>query len=368
MRLQAVAEQTAQRRAGLPSYRGPRGCGREGRVGMPATIRDVARLAGVSEATVSRALRDLRHVHPETADAVRHAADRLGFVPSRSAAALASGRPKVVSVVTPTVVAWFYSAVLEGVDSTLREAGWATSLVNLVAPEGRRRLTAAELRAGQASAHVVIGFGLDEAEQAVVRSVRDPLVTVGGRFEGVRGIGIPEEQAARLAVGHLLELGHRRIGHIGADREPDLNTAIVQPRHDAWAAMLREAGVEPDPGWFGSGGLRLESSIAAAERLLDRPDRPTAVFAASDESAFGVLLAAQRLGLRVPEDLSVVGLDDHPYSSAYRLTTVRQSPAEQGSRAAALLLSELGARRGSVSTAPAPVGLVVRGSTAPPRP
>src|SRR5206468_1337203 len=131
--------------------------------GMPATIRDVARLAGVSEATVSRALRDLRHVAPETADAVRAAADRLGFVLTRTA-----------------------------------------------------------LLAGQASAHVVIGFGLDDAEQGVVRAVLDPLVTVGGAFDGVRGIGIPEAEVARLAVGHLLDLGHRRIGHVGGDGEPGL--------------------------------------------------------------------------------------------------------------------------------------------------
>lgn len=334
---------------------------------MPATIRDVARLAGVSEATVSRALRDLRHVAPETADTVRAAADRLGFVPSRTASALATGRPKVVSVVTPTLVSWFYSSVLEGVDSVLRQAGWATSLVDLVGTGGtRRRLTEGELRAGQASAHVVIGFGLDEAEQAVVRTVRDPLVTVGGRFAGVRGIGIPETEAARLAVGHLLALGHRRIGHVGGDREPGLNDFVVGARREAWAAMLREAGVAPEPGWFASGGLLLEGSRDAAERLLRRPDRPTAIFAATDEAAFGVLLAAQRLGLRVPEDLSVAGLDDHAFSAASGLTTVRQSPMEQGARAAALLLHDLGARRRAVSTAPAPVELIVRSSTAPP--
>jgi DNA-binding LacI/PurR family transcriptional regulator len=334
---------------------------------MPATIRDVARLAGVSEATVSRALRDLRHVAPETAETVRAAADRLGFVPSRNAAALATGRPKVVSVVTPTLVSWFYSSTLEGVDGVLREAGWATSLIDLAEDGGsRRRLTEAELHAGQASAHVVIGFGLDEAEQAVLRNVPDPVVTVGGRFAGVRGIGIPEADAARLAVGHLLSLGHRRIGHVGGDREPGLNESVVGARRDAWSSMLLEAGITPAADWFASGGLQLEASRDAALRLLSRPDRPTAIFAATDEAAFGVLLAAQRLGLRVPQDLSVAGLDDHAFSAASGLTTVRQSPMEQGARAAALLLSDLGARRGPVSTAPAPVELVVRATTGPP--
>jgi DNA-binding LacI/PurR family transcriptional regulator len=335
---------------------------------MPATIRDVARLAGVSEATVSRALRDLRHVAPETAEAVRDAADRLGFVASRNAAALATGRPNVVGVVTPGLTPWFYSSVLEGVDATLRHAGWATSLINLGEPDGsRRRLTVAELRAGQASAYVVIGFGLDADEQRVLREVRAPLVSVGGRFGGVRGIGIPEADAARLVVEHLLELGHRRIAHVGAELEPELVESVVGARRAAWVAALGDAGVTAEPDWFASGGLRLVASREAAERLLVRADRPTAVFAATDESAFGVLLAAQRLGLRVPEDLSVAGLDDHPFSAGYGLTTVRQLPGEQGSRAAALLLADLGVRRGPVSTAPAPVELVIRTSTAPPR-
>lgn len=334
---------------------------------MPATIKDVARLAGVSEATVSRALRDLRHVAPETVEAVREAADRLGFVPSRSAAALATGLPKVVGVVTPALTPWFYASVLEGADAALKQAGWATSLVNLGEPDGtRRRLTEAELRTGQASAHLVIGFGLDAAEQQVLRDVHAPLVSVGGRFPGVRGIGIPEADAARLAVSHLLALGHRRIAHLGADLAPDINESVLGARRAAWAATLADAGVTPEPDWFASGGLRLDGSRDAAARLLARPHRPTAIFAASDESAFGVLLAAQRAGLRVPEDLSVAGLDDHPYSATYGLTTVRQLPGEQGSRAAALLLADLRVRRGAISTAPAPIELVIRATTGPP--
>lgn len=334
---------------------------------MPATISDVARLAGVSESTVSRALRDLRHVKPETAEAVRFAAEQLGFVASRNASALASGRPKVVSVVTPSVVSWFYSAVLEGVDGALRRAGWATGLVNLIDETGGRRpLSHEALQAGQAAAHVVIGFGLTDDEQEVLRRSPVPLVTVGGRFAGVRGIGIPEEQATRLAVEHLLALGHRHIAHLGSVGGPGVNEDVFERRSAAWADTLRRAGIEPGSGWFLGDAFDIEHSRDSAIALLERPDRPTAVFAASDVTAFGVLLAAQRMGLRVPEDLSVVGVDDHPFSAAYGLTTVRQWPVEQGARAAALLLADLGVTRRSVSMEAAPVELVVRGTTARP--
>ena len=332
-----------------------------------ATIRDVARRAGVSEATVSRALRGLRHVSPDTEASVRRAARELGFVASRDAASLATGRPRVVSIVTPSTVSWFYSAVLEGADVALRAEGWATGLVNLGGSVPRRRLTAAELRSGQAAAHVVIGFALDEAEQAVLRAAASPVVTVGGRVEGVPGIGIPEATAATTAMEHLASLGHRRIGHIGADRDDDFNPAVTLARSDAWSAALRRLGAEERPEWFGSGGLHIEASRDAALRVLGGEDRPTAIFAASDVSAFGVLLAAQQLGLRVPEDLSVAGIDDHPFSAAYGLTTVRQSPGEQGARAVAVLLHRLGVRRYPVREEPAPIELIVRTSTGPPR-
>ena len=331
-----------------------------------ATIRDVARRAGVSEATVSRALRNLRHVAPGTAEDVRRAADELGFVPSRDAASLATGRARIVSVVTPSLVSWFYASVLDGVDEALRAQGYAVGLIHLGGAEERRRLSERELRASQAAAHVVIGFALDDAEQALLRSIAVPVVTVGGRVDGIPGIGIPEEGAARMAVEHLASLGHRRIGHVGAGREEGLNPAVSVARQDAWAAALAAAGAEQRPEWFGSGAFQLEASRDAAERILALRDRPTAIFAASDISAFGVLVAAQRLGLRVPEDLSVAGIDDHPFAAGFGLTTVRQSPSEQGARAVQLLMHRLGIRRSPVREEPAPIELVVRTSTAPP--
>jgi DNA-binding LacI/PurR family transcriptional regulator len=130
--------------------------------------------------------------------------------------------------------------------------------------------------------------------------------------------------------------------------------------------VLAGLDVLPEATWFGEGTFRMATSRDAALGVLAGPNAPTAIFAASDESAFGVLLAAAQLGLRVPQDLSVVGIDDHPYAEAYGLTTVRQSPAEQGALAAAMLLADLGVGRRASLQPPAPFTLVVRSSTAPP--
>ncbi|MFD1721876.1 LacI family DNA-binding transcriptional regulator [Amnibacterium endophyticum] len=326
----------------------------------------MARAAGVSEATVSRALRRLPHVAPATAQRIEAAAAALGFTPSDSAAALATGRTRLVSVVVPSVVSWFYGSVLEGVDATLRAAGFSAALIDLAQADGvRRRLTARELRSARPIGHVVVGFELDAAEQALLREASAPIVTVGARIEGVPGIGIPEERAAEMVVEHLAALGHRRIGHVGADREEGMNPAVGAARRAAWAAAVARLGLESRPEWFGSGAFRIEASRDAALAMLGAADRPTAVFAASDISAFGVLLAAQALGLRVPEDVSVAGIDDHPFAAAHDLTTVRQSPREQGERAALVLLRGLGVGRGAVPAA-TPLELVQRASTAPP--
>lgn len=332
----------------------------------PTTIRDVARLAGVSEATVSRALRGRPHVAEETVQRIREAADSLGFTPSDSAAALATGRTRLVSVVVPGLVPWFYASVLEGADAALAQERFSVALVDLAERDGgRRRLTARDLRAARPAAHLVVGFELDDDEQALLRASSVPVVTVGARLEGLPGVGIPEEAAAAMVVEHLAGLGHRRIAHVGADRDQGMNPEVGRARRRAWESTVERLGLESRPGWFGSGAFRIEASRDAALAMLASPDRPTAVFAASDISAFGVLLAAQALGLRVPEDLSVAGIDDHPFSEAYGLTTVRQSPREHGERAALVLLRGLGVGRGAVP-ASAPLELVRRRSTAPP--
>ena len=134
------------------------------------------------------------------------------------------------------------------------------------------------------------------------------------------------------------------------------------------AGALRERGLPAPSRWFASGGFLLPQSKAVAVEMLASSDRPSAVFAGSDETAFGIMLAARRIGLRVPEDLSIVGVDDHSWSAAFDLTTVRQEPHEQGAAAGRIALAELTGSPHSTDATAAPHELIVRGSTAAPAP
>jgi LacI family repressor for deo operon, udp, cdd, tsx, nupC, and nupG len=192
-----------------------------------------------------------------------------------------------------------------------------------------------------------------------------PAMIVGGAVRGVRSVGIDDRAVGRAAVEHLLSIGHTRIGHIGGDTEYGMQHSVGQDREIAWRDALAAHGLQPPAAHHAYGGFDVPQAKVAATAMLQSPDRPSAIFAASDEMAFGVLLAAAALGLRVPEDLSVIGIDDHDWSEAFGLTTMRQDPFEQGRLAARTVLDELGGVPVTVRTTKAPFELVLRASTAP---
>lgn len=334
------------------------------------SIHDVARATGVSTATVSRALRGLPNVSPETREAVRRAARELGYVPSSSAAGLASGRHHAVAVIVPVIDRWFYALVVEGAEELLRSRGYDLFLISL-SGRFRDRTQAFSMALLRKRADGVIALGIDfsKEERRELRTSSTPAAVVGGPVRGVLNVGVDEAKAAALAVGHLLDLGHERIAHLGGLDDYNVHPSVGLLRRAGWEDALLARNIQPRPDWFASGSFTLPDSRRAALDLLARPhDRPTAIFAGSDEMAFGVLLAAQELGIRVPEDLSVVGIDDHDYAESFGLTTVRQDPSEQGRAAAAMILDAIDGKRARTRSVKAPCSLVVRRSTAPPRP
>ena len=334
---------------------------------MSTSIRDVARETGVSTATVSRALRGLPNVSAGTREAVERAALQLGYIASPSASGLASGRHQAVAAIVPTLNRWFNTAVLEGADRVLRRYRHDIFLVNLGVREGdRERAFHNALLRKRADAVLALGIGFTPAERRELRSLATPVVVGGGPVRGIRDVGIDERATGYAATKHLIALGHRRIGHMGGDRDVVLNPGVPAQRKQGWEQAMHRAGYPIDPAWSASGAFLLPQSRTAALELLARPDRPTAIFAASDEMAYGVLLAAHTLGIRVPEELSVIGIDDHDHAEAFGLTTMHQDPFDHGEVAAEMLMAELLGTGGRLRSVRQPSTLIVRRSTAPP--
>jgi len=334
-------------------------------------IDDVARMAGVSTATVSRALRGLPTVSEATRVRVLQAAAQLGYSASPSASRLAGGRTGTVAVVVPRLTRWFFATVVEAAEEALHQAGYDLLLYNLGGRErDRRRMLHATGLHKRADAVMFVATPLTTADVAAVAALPVPGVTVssGTPVPGWPGIRIDDVAAARTATEHLLALGHRRIAHISGDPADELafNTHIL--RRGGYQDALRAAGVEPDPGLDVEAPFTAAGGERATALLLDRDEPPTAIFAACDEMAMGAIAALREAGLSVPRDISVVGVDDHDLAGAVGLSTVAQPAAEQGRLAADTLLGMLcGDRPADAGGTVLPTRLIVRSSTGPPR-
>jgi DNA-binding LacI/PurR family transcriptional regulator len=274
-----------------------------------------------------------------------------------------------MAVVVPSVSRWFYTTVLEGIDAVLRDANYDLILYNLASRGGdRERVFHRSILRKRTDALIAIGIGFSAQEREQLLSVGHPTIMIGGPVRGIRHIGIDERGVAREATEHLISLGHRRIAHLGGDDDEGLNRLVPVERRRGYIEALASAGIERRDEWMLSGRFSLAASREVIGALLDRPgDRPTAIFASSDEMAIGAMLAAMDRGIRVPEELSVIGIDNHDFSKSFGLTTMAQDPYEQGTLGARILLDDLShgplARKTSVR---AVAHLIERASTAPP--
>ncbi|MFF7291230.1 LacI family DNA-binding transcriptional regulator [Microbacterium sp. NPDC008134] len=329
-----------------------------------ASIDDVARLAGVSTATVSRALSGRGKVSDDTRARVLGAAESLGYVVSSRASSLASGRTRTVGVIVPYLDRWFFSTVLSGVSSALMRAGFDITLYNITPDrETRRHVFDTFLRRQGVDAVIAVSIRLDDDETRRLLELGLPIIAIGGPHPTLDTLTVDELGIARLATEHLIGLGHREIAYIGAGPEFDNEFHVPTNRRRGFEEALADAGIPVDPSLVVAADFTIAGGLRAATQLLTGDgSRPTAVFAASDEMAIGAILAARDHGLRVPEDLSVIGIDGHELGEIFGLTTVDQFPLQQGERAAATVLARLGV--GSVPPADLPFVLTERGSTA----
>jgi len=333
-------------------------------------IKDVAERAGLSVATVSRALSGKGNVSPTSRARARAAAAELGFVLSYHASSLASGRTHNVGLVVPSVHRWFFSAVIEGASAALLEAGYDLTLYNIGEnPAHRNSVFNDFLLRKRVDAVIAVSLELSESEIQQLHAMHRPIVGIGGPLPGASTIRINDAGIAMQATNHLLGLGHTKIAHITGNDAYDQDFQLPGTRRGGFEKAMNDAGCPVRPEWIVAADFTIAGAYAAARQLLaSAPDRPTAVFAASDEMAIGTILAARDFGLRIPEDLSVMGIDGHDLGNVLGLTTIDQDAKGQGALAVRTLL---GAINNGLVLEPAdaehPTKLVVRTSTAVPK-
>ena len=331
------------------------------------SIRQVADAAGVSTASVSRALSGRGAVSEATRAKVEAAAAELGYVVSSSASSLASGRTRSIGVITPTMDRWYFATVAGTVADQLARSGYDTTLYSVTDdPAEREALFGTVVRRRRVDALLVVALDLKAGEKEALAGSGLPVLGVGGPLPQLPAFTADETDMARQATQHLLGLEHRRIAHLGGSAEFNVDFHVPARRREGWAAALREAGVEPEAAPVATADFTVAGGLDATLSLLGSGEAPTAVFAASDEMAIGAMLAAQRLGFRVPQDLSVVSIDGHPLGEAFGLTTVDQHVQDLGALAADRIVAHLD-RDVDLTSEHTAYDLVIRSSTARPR-
>jgi DNA-binding LacI/PurR family transcriptional regulator len=295
-----------------------------------ATIKDVADLAGVSPSSVSRSLRGVGGVSAATTERIRAAAESLGYTVSPAAYRLATGRTGTVAVVMPYLTRWFFAELLGGAEAVVREAGLDLLLYHLGDTEIRQRYFSSGILRKRVDGVLLATLALSDPEIHALRSLDVPVCMAGTEVDGFSSVCIDDVSSARRAVQHLVNLGHERIAIIAGDPREPMHFTVPPRRRDGYLAALKAAGLPAGPDLEAQGAFTVEGGEEATVDLLARDVLPTAIFAECDEMAFGALRVLGRVGLRVPEDMSVVGFDNHPMASYFGLTTVAQDVAEQG--------------------------------------
>src|SRR5262245_3723098 len=330
------------------------------------TIREIADLAGVSIATVSRVVNARGDVAPETRELVMRVIQEHGYMTNRSARALSGGRTGHIGLTIPLMRGDYFAAILEGALEAVYEEDMQLVLYTTL-HEHDREVSVLERLSDGATDGAIILLPLESSRELVaLQESGFPFVVVDPRIpldDGIPAVSTAHRAGALAATEHLLSLGHRRIGHISGPA----GWAATTERIEGYQSALAVGGVLPTSELVVEGNFEAPTGVAAANVLLDLADPPTAIFSANDNMAAGVLQVAHERGLKVPGDLSVVGFDDADLATILSpgLTTVRQPLAELGRTGVNLLTRILEKQRVEALRVELATRLVVRETTGP---
>jgi LacI family transcriptional regulator/LacI family repressor for deo operon, udp, cdd, tsx, nupC, and nupG len=335
---------------------------------MGATIRDVARKAGVGLGTVSRVLNNSPLVSPSTRQRVLDAIAELRYSPSQLARSFALGRTNTIATIAPFFTRPSVVERLRGIEAALAGSSYNLVVFNVETVARRDACFRDVPRRDRCDGLVVISLAPRAAEVEFLLQHDVPVVLVDTAAPGLPSVLIDDIAGGRLATQCLIELGHRRIGFVGDSlaEMAAFNFTSSRDRFIGYQHALNEAGIMPRPDYERHGIHGRYEARLLARALLQLAEPPTAIFAASDTQAMGVLEAARDMGLAVPAQLSVIGFDDIDVAEYLGLSTVRQPLFESGVRGVELLLGQLGGTPPPLEPEILPVELRLRGTAAPP--
>jgi DNA-binding LacI/PurR family transcriptional regulator len=331
--------------------------------GAVAGIKEIAEEAGVSTATVSRALRGFHHVNDATRAKIVAAAEKFNYPISPASTRTLLGRTNSIGVVAPYISRWYFAQVISGAEQALREAGFDLLLYNFSQMKGRERLFQHQLLKGRVDALIVISLPPTEEEFDSILNLGIPVSLVGMHHQKCSSVAIDDVAGARTATQHLVNQGHKKIGLMSGRPDDPFNFSVPQDRRKGFMQALLENNLEWVPAREVHGDFTMHTASRAMDDLLARPNRPTAIFCESDEMAFGAMQAARRHGLRIPEDLSIIGFDGHEMSEYTDLTTIEQPVPLMGEMAAWSIMERLRKPSAEPHSLVLPTTLVVRNST-----
>jgi len=326
------------------------------------TIFDVADEAGVSYATVSRVINNKDHVSPEKRERVLRAMAQLGYVANEQARSLAGGSSRVVGLLVDYLSSSYMDEIIRGIDETLDTEDYDLMLYTTHRRKTKESAYVTKLTRKLADGLLLILPRNAAAYLETLRQRQFPHVLIDYLSDGqnVPSVSTTNFRGTCDAITYLLSLGHRRIGFITGTME----FGCARDRLDGYKATLQDHDIPLDPQLVCEGDFMQPCGYLNAHTLLGLPVPPTAIFASNDMMAFGIMEAARERGLRLPEDLSIIGFDDIPQAAHVhpRLTTVRQPLEEMGRRAARLLLKYIAQPTAEVERIELPTELIIRES------
>lgn len=334
------------------------------RVRMGVTVRDVASVAGVSAATVSRALRGFDTVDPTIRARVLATAERIGYVGSHAAAALSTGRADSIAIITPFVDRLSFQRMLTGAGRELHSAGIDLLVYCTGDPSDPHPVPPTKRLARRVDGFISFSLSDKSPDLADILSLKMPLALFGATAPGASSVQIDDRFGATTAVQHLLDLGHRRIGVIYG-REAADPTVLEHQRHLGVRDAFNGAGLSFPPELLVQGGYTLAGGVRAMDALLALQHPPTAVFSFSDEMAYGAIHSIRRHGMILGKDIALIGYDGHEMSSILDLSTISVPFEEIGALTARQVLEQLDHLGAAPKTSAQqlPTELVIRSST-----